>query len=133
MKDGVVVGVFCKHLCCQPFLDDIFTEFIGVRLVIEGIKLKAEIMIGLGKAIIDPGVHGFPQIHRFLISGFPMLEHFLDLIFQVGIPVSLLRKAHIPFSDKVIPLFPCRLRGRSISPTLPGQHAFTYVNTTIID
>ena len=147
---NAAVVLFEKHTSLQTSSHLVFSEQVGVRFIVEFIKIDAHLGVRFTKAVVDPVVHGAPQFDHFGLALFPAVEHGLrfeqdwrllfGLIFDHASGYELRYlffesavEGHVVFPHQLIALQPGRVGGFSVAEFLPGDHGFADVDAAVVD
>ena len=129
--------------------DDALTEKIGLRLVVNLIKVYAKRLVSYIKALVNPAVHGLPEVANLLVLSLPLAEHLLRLKEDWSRLLSLLLahtasnkllnlclvvlvKLNVVVTNKVVTLNASALWCSTVTVTLPRNHRLTDVYTTVV-
>ena len=72
---NAAVVLFEKHTSLQTSSHLVFSEQVGIRFIVEFVKIDAHFGVRFTKAIVYPVVHGSPQFDHFGLALFPAVEH----------------------------------------------------------
>ena len=138
-----------EYALVQTILHKALTQKIGLRLVIYLVEIDAQSLVCHIKSIVNPAIHGLPEVVYLLVLGLPLAQHLLCLKNDGGallclilahatlyelldLSLVVLVELDIVLTYQVVALHARRSGSLAIAVELPCEHRFADVNTSIV-
>ncbi len=127
------VRVLDKDTLLEALLHQFLAQKVGLTLVVHLVKANAQGRVSLVKAFVHPAVHHGPEFPHMRVSGFPVHQHFVDIVNDFRMLFFHLGIGHIAVSYQVVALFAGALRRGAVEAFFPGIHALADVHAAVVD